>query len=77
MPGHRLPHALLCTLLLRGLAGSARAEDAPALASPSVAVLDVELGKRAFVMAFLGGKTAEARFAHFAKLVAWLGATSP
>ena len=38
-------------------------------------LISVTIGKRSFVMALLGGKTPEARFADFAKLVAWLGTT--
>jgi len=35
-------------------------------------IIEVELGKRTVVIALLGGKTSEARFQDFDKLVAWL-----
>jgi D-alanyl-D-alanine endopeptidase (penicillin-binding protein 7) len=35
-------------------------------------LIEAEIGKRVVVMAFLGGKTADARFADFARIVAWL-----
>jgi D-alanyl-D-alanine carboxypeptidase len=39
-------------------------------------LIEAEVGKRVVVMAFLGGKTADARFADFARVVAWLEATA-
>jgi D-alanyl-D-alanine endopeptidase (penicillin-binding protein 7) len=39
-------------------------------------LIEAEIGGRAIVMAFLGGKTAGARFADFARVVAWLEATA-
>lgn len=40
-------------------------------------LIEAEVGKRPVVMAFLGGRTDAARFADFAKIMAWLTATGP
>ena len=39
-------------------------------------LIEAEVASRVVVMAFLGGKTTEARFADFARVVAWLEASA-
>jgi D-alanyl-D-alanine carboxypeptidase len=39
-------------------------------------LVEAEVARRVVVMAFLGGKTAEARFVDFARVVAWLEASA-